>query len=724
MNKKLGILLLLVLGTFLYTFGDGYILPDPKIKRFPLRHLTLNYHRVNVRIEDQLVTTRVEEEFHNPNRKIFEGVYFFPVPKGAVIRNFFIYENGKKLKGELLKASEAKRIYQSIVRKMKDPGLLEWYNSSTYMIKIYPVPALQNKKIVVEYSEMINNENGLLKYNYPLKIENLSRQRIGQVSIKCEIRSKEAIKNIYSPTHDISISERTEHLAVVTFEQNNMQPDKDFTLYYSVSPDDVGINLITYKKNGEDGYFAALFAPKIKIDKKEIASKNIIFIFDRSGSMSGKKIVQAKAGLKFCMEHLNKNDNFNIIAFSDHQEKFSKTIVRTSQKNISRAIDFIKEFDANGGTDIYSSLETGLSYMKGKSQNYIIFLTDGLPTVGVRNTQTILKMVKNKNNSSTKIFVWGVGYDVNTHFLDKLANNNQGFSQYVEPQEDIEIKVSNFYSKIQNPFLVNIAFKINGIDVYDIFPKDLPDLFAGSQLVVFGRYKNGGKAIMQLNGSLNNKKVTFKQSVDFSANYQSNEMISYIWASRKIGYLTEQVRLNRNKELIDEIIRLSKKYGILTEYTSFIARADAIGETTNDYKKKFHSLATPAMAEQEGKYAVKQSKKIGGLKKAKSVRANSYYNRTGEKVVVNNLRNAKQQSFVNNNGVWNSLDMKKKEAAFMTIQTFSDAYFNLIEKYPKIQKYIALGNNVIFRFNNRLIEINENKGLTKLSGKKLEQLGK
>lgn len=724
MTKKIGFLVFLLFSTFMYTFGDGYILPSPRIKRMPPRHLTLNYHRVYVNIEDQMATTRIEEEFHNPNNMIYEGVYYFPIPKGAVITKFFIYENGKKIEGEILKAQDARRIYTSIVRRMKDPGLLEWFNSSTYRVRIYPIPALQNKKIVVEYTEMLNIENNLIKYTYPLKIEKLSRQAIKEVSIQCNIKSKDPLKNIYSPSHDISISDRTEHYALITFEKNNLLPQKDFTLYYSVSSEDVGINLITYKKNGDDGYFAALFAPKIKLDKKDIVSKNIIFIFDRSGSMSGKKIIQAKAGLKFCIEHLNKNDNFNIIAFSDHQEIFSRGLVKNSKQNTNKAMDFIDEFSANGGTDIYSSLKQGLSFFKGRSQNYIIFLTDGLPTVGIRNIGKILDMVKKNNSTNTKMFVWGVGYDVNTHFLDKLANNNHGFSQYVEPNEDIEVKISNFYSKIQNPFLTNIAFNVEGIDTYDIFPKSLPDLFAGSQLVVFGRYKGNGNGILQLSGYLNNKKVTLKKRFALSELNNDSEIISYIWASRKIGYLTEQVRLNRNKELIDEIIRISKKFGILTEYTSFIARADAIHASPKTYNEDFNAIAVPAMEETKGRYAVKQSKKINKLKVAKAVQSNSYYNRAGDKVYVNSLINIQQQSFVNNNGVWNTLEMKEKDKPLFTIKTFSNAYFQLIEKYPEIKKYFAMGNNIIFKFNGKFVEINEKKGLSNLTKKQLEKLKK
>ncbi len=714
--------IVLVFAVFMSVFSDGYIIPipRPRPRPVPIRHLTVNYHKVYINVDNQLVTTKVVQEFHNPNNFIFEGDYIFPVPEGAVITKFNIWEKGKKLKGELLDAAEARRIYSDIVRRMRDPGLLEWMNSKAYRVRIFPIGAGKNKKIEMEYTEMLNNENGLLRYRYPLKIENLGKEKIKEVFIECNIKSNEPIRNIYSTTHDISISERGEKSARISFEKNNIIPDKDFILYYSISKKDVGINLITFKEGNEDGFFAALFAPKSQVDKKNIQPKNIVFVFDRSGSMSGKKIVQAKAGLKFCIEHLNEKDNFNIIAFSDYIERLSRTLLKANSGNVKKAIAFIKDFNANGGTDIYTSLEEGLSYLKGETRNYLIFLTDGLPTVGTTNVIKILNNVAKKNRTNTKLFVWGVGYDVNTHFLDKLANKNKGFSEYIEPEEDIEIKISNFYSKIQNPFLAELKFSVSGIDIYDVFPKELPDLFSGSQLVIAGRYKRNGNADIILRGIIGRDKIVYKKKVDFPIENSHSPTIAYIWAARKIGYLTEQVRLNNDQELIDEIIRLSKKYGIVTEYTSFLAREDSIAVSKADSRVRFESIAKPAMDKLSGRHAVKQSKKLKTMKYAQTAQSNVYYNEEGTKVIIDTLSNIAQQSFVKKGNVWNTLDIKKGQKTDLKVQTFSDGYFQLLDKYPDLVKYFSLSNNIIINYKGKILEINEKEGEKKLLKKQLE----
>ena len=703
------------------SFSDGYIIPRPRPRPMPkpLKHLTVNYHKVYVAIENQLVTTRVEQEFHNPNSRIFEGDYIFPIPKGAVITDFAIWENGKKLKGEILKADEARKIYQDIVRQMRDPGLLEFQGTDTYRVRVFPIQPKANKKIEIEYTQMLKNENGLMRYQYPLKIEALGREKIKEVLIQCSIDSDDPIKNIYSSTHDISLPSRSEKSAKVSFESNNFLPDKDFVLYYSVSSDNVGINLLTYKDGDDDGYFIALFAPKHRIDKNEIQPKNIIFVIDRSGSMSGEKIVQAKAGLKFCVENLNENDHFNIIAFSDYRETLSKWPIKASKANLKKGLDFIKNFNATGGTDINSALKEALEMFEGKSKNYIIFLTDGLATVGEQKEEKIIQNISKANDVNARIFVWGVGYDVNTHLLDRCANDNKGASEYIEPKENIEIKISNFYSKIQNPFLSDLKFSVGKIETYDIFPKTLPDLFAGSQLVITGRYKSSGSGTMQLSGTVNDKQIFFKKKVQFPGKDLEKDTIPYIWASRKIGYLTEQVRLSHNKELIDEIIRLSKKFGIVTEYTSFLARADAAGAGVKEERRMFDSMAEPAMEKKSGMHAVKQSKKIGKMKSAQVAQKNVYYDAEGDKVEVDTLANVAQQSFVKSGNEWQSLDIEKDKDPDIIIEAFSEAYFQIAQEYPGIIKYLSLGNNITIKFKGKILKISEKEGKKTLTKKEL-----
>ncbi|HKS38504.1 MAG TPA: VIT domain-containing protein, partial [Verrucomicrobiae bacterium] len=549
--------------------------PPPRVYRFcPLE---LTFHQANVRIRDLVAVTSVEQEFYNPNERQIEGTFLFPVPKGAQIDKFSMEINGKQVEAELLSADKARQIYEDIVRKAKDPALLEYSDRSVFKVRIFPIEARGRKRVKLSWTQLLMSDSGLVSYAYPLNTEKFSAKPIPTVGLKIEIESKRPLKTIYSSSHNVEVRRHGDNKATIGYEAKDVKPDTDFQLFFGAEKDDLGVNLMTWKPDGEDGYFLLLVSPGADVKDAKVAPKDVVFVFDTSGSMSGKKIDQARKALLFCVENLNDADRFEIVRFSTETETVFGSLAEASKENRARAENFIKDLKATGGTAIDDALRKALSLRPEDTKRpyLMIFLTDGLPTVGVTSEDQIVGNVK-KNSANTRIFCFGVGHDVNTHLLDKIAEETRAFSQYVLPEEDIEVKVSNFFAKIKDPVLVNPTLAFTGdIRVSKTYPSQLPDLFRGEQLIVAGRYRGQGDSAAVVEGMVNGVKRKLSYDVKFGSDSSEHDFIPRLWATRRVGYLLEQTRLHgENAELKDEITELARKYSIVTPYTAYLIVED------------------------------------------------------------------------------------------------------------------------------------------------------
>jgi Ca-activated chloride channel family protein len=540
--------------------------------------LEVTYHHVNVKIDGQIATTSVDEEFYNPNSQRLEGTYMFPIPKGGQIDKFTMEINGQQVQAELLSADKARSIYEDIVRKLKDPALLEYAGRDVFKVRIFPIEPNSNKRITISYSQILPSDGGLVSYVYPLNTEKFSAKPIKNVSIKVDLETKQSLKTIYSPSHSVEIKRNGSNRATVGFEASNVQPDTDFALYFAPEKDDVGLNLLTSKNFGEDGYFLLLASPGVDAKEREVVPKDVVFVFDTSGSMAGKKITQAKKALEFCVDNLNDSDHFELIRFSTEVEPLFDQLKSASEANRSKAQDFIKDLKANGATAIDDALKKALSMRPSDSSRpfVVIFLTDGMPTIGVTDDEEILKNVKRHDEGQTRIFCFGIGTDVNTHLLDRLTEQSRGYSTYVLPEEDLEVKVSNFYAKIKDPVLSNPTLKFTGdIRATKLYPSPQPDLFKGEQLVLAGRYSGHGNAAIIVEGKVNGSTRTYTYEVKFPEDSSDHDFIPRLWATRRVGWLLDEIRLHgENGELRDEVTQLARKYGIVTPYTAYLIVED------------------------------------------------------------------------------------------------------------------------------------------------------
>lgn len=559
----------------------GPIGPFPPEMRFP-RHafapMEVNYEKYDTKITDQVAVTTVDQEFYNPNSQRLEGTFVFPIPKGAQIDKFTMEIDGKQTQAELLGADKARGIYEDIVRKMRDPALMEYAGQDALKVRIFPIEPNSKKRITLTYTQVLKQDSGLVDYVLPFNAGKYSAKPIKNVSVRVNVETRRPLKSIYSPTHAVEIKRNGPNRATAGYELSDVSPDSDFQLYFAPEKDEIGLNLLTYKAADEDGYFLLLASPGVDVSAQKVLPKDVVFVLDTSGSMAGKKMDQARKALEFCVENLNDTDRFEVIRFSTEVEPLFSKLVTASKENRDKAGGFIKNLKAIGATAIDDALKQALTMeTKGEEDRpcMIIFLTDGMPTIGVTDMDQILAGVKERNRQNRRVFCFGIGTDVNTHLLDRIAQDTRAVTEYVLPEEDLEVKVSRFFSKIKEPVLANPTLEFtSGIRASKYYPSPLPDIFKGEQLIMVGRYSGTGNSAAVIEGKVGKEQKKFSYDVSFGSNTE-HEFIPRLWATRRVGYLLDQLRLHgENGELKDEVTELARKYGIVTPYTSFLITED------------------------------------------------------------------------------------------------------------------------------------------------------
>jgi len=678
--------------------------------------LPVKYHHVKVEIVNQVATTHIDQVFLNPHDRDLEGTYIFPLPEEAAISDFALYMDGQRVSGDVLEKEKARRIYEDIVRRMKDPGLLEYIGRNMFQARIYPIPARGERRIELTYHQTLKYDAGVVQYVYPLNTERFSPKPLDEVSLSVKVKSAVPIKTIYSPSHEMDVKlEKNE--ATCGFEEKNVRPDRDFVLYYTVSEKDLGLNLLTHKRPDADGFFMMLISPgKIDAPAQE---KDIVFVLDTSGSMKGEKLAQVKDALRFCLRGLKKGDRFGLITFATAVNSLKDALSEVNDAEIQSALKFVDVLEARGGTDINSALVKALEMLpESKRPRMVVFLTDGEPTIGVTNREDILKNVAEGNKAKARIFAFGVGGEVNTILLDKIADTQRGTVEYVKPGENIEIKVSSFFDKISEPVLSDLAIDYGKVKVTDVYPQTLPDLFYGSQITLMGRFSGEGVTAITLIGYVGGKKTSFVFEDNFKNTERENEFVPRLWATRKIGYLLSEVRLKgENKELIDEIVRLSREYGIITPYTSFLivdkdevpgrvanlpqgTRAPHIGIRAGDTMAGAPQMQalTMRMKSEVGHEAVTVSKFLRDLRESKVAAAPAE--------VKDRVKHVGDKTFYLRDEYW--VDSTFKEGMKVKeVKYLSDEHFSLLKDKPELGKYFSAAEKIIIVFKGECYKIIE-----------------
>jgi Ca-activated chloride channel homolog len=710
------LLVVLILSLVLPTsaLADGIIVPDPPTcdpcpwppEIIPMEQLVIRYHHVTVKIQDQLSVTHVDQVFYNPNDWTIEGTYIFPIPADAAVSGFTLWVDGKPVQGQVLDANQARQTYESIVSSMRDPALLEYAGRGAVQARIFPIAPKEERRIELEYTQALPAQGGLVSYVYPLNTEKFSALPIESVTVSVDIRSSTPIRAVYSPSHDVGVSRDGDRHVTVGYEAANVLPNTDFTLYYSLGETEA-FHLLTYRdptdSTDADGFFLLLIAPRID-STDQIIPKDLILVLDHSGSMDGEKFQQAQKATQYILDNLNPDDRFNIISFSTGIDMYSSRLRSASEA--AEASRWLNSISAGGSTDINRALLEAAAMVQPERPTYLIFLTDGLPTEGVTDRQAILSAMAENAPDNLRLFTFGVGYDVDTLLLDSLAKEHHGQSIYVQPGTNLDEILSTFYNSISTPVLTSLDLNFGGLSTYDLYPYPLPDLFAGSQIILLGRYKEGGRADVTLSGVVDNRTMTFTypdQVFDEESSKSSLQAsIPRLWATRKVGYLLNEIRLNgANQEIIDQIVHLSIRYGIVTPYTSYLVTEQAplgaaqqervAGETYN----QILAMPTPAPA---GQAAVQSAMDAGSMQEAAKAPE-----LTGE--AATSIQVVGARTFVHSDGKWVDTSYDPDTMQSIKIEFLSEKYFDLVANNPELAAAFALGEQVIAISDGRAYEV-------------------
>lgn len=725
--------------------------PEPPPSSYKIKELD-----IQARLIDQVAQVQVSQTFVNSGSRPMEVSFVFPLPYDGAVERMTLLIDGKEYPAKLLDAQEARRMYEEIVRKNRDPALLEWMGTGLFKTSVFPVPAGASRTVSLRYSQLCRKQEGLTDFLFPLSTAKYTSEAVEKVAVRVSIESQDEIKNVYSPTHAVEIKRPDQQHATITYSSKNEVPSSDFRLFYDVGKGKIGARVLSYRPEKEkEGFFLLLASPEIKSPlplgegKGEGGlEKTVVFAIDRSGSMSGKKIEQVQNALKYVLNNLRQNDLFNIVAYDDRIETFRPELQRFDEDARKAALGFVAGLYAGGSTNIDGALRTALGQLQdSKRPGYIIFLTDGLPTAGETNEMKIAVNAKEQNKVHARIFAFGVGYDVNSRLLDKIVRDNFGQSEFVRPDENIEDRVSRLYNRLESPVMTGVRLQFafdemkaeEGDVINRVYPRGEIDLFAGEQLALVGRYKKSGAAKAIIQGAIGEKQQKFDFPVTFveKSGDESFAFIEKLWAVRRVGEILDELDLKgKNDELVKELVELATRHGILTPYTSFMAdenvnirdfagnasRADlrlgALG--TADGRAGFVQRAikgnmqrvaqAPAMS-MGGAYGAAPAEMSEALMTlsspadASGAGASMGYADAKKEMdaVGQNIRNVGNRTFYQRAGRWTDSSVTgDQEANAKRIKQFSNEYFELARRHNRtLSQYMVFDEPVLLNLENQ-----------------------
>ncbi len=611
-------------------------IPPRPIPTPPASTYKIDSLEVNAKVTDQVARVQVSQTFQNVGSTQMEVCFMFPLPYDGAIDQLTLLVDGKEYDAKLLSKEEARRRYEEIVRKNQDPALLEWVGTGMFQTSVFPIPPGAKRTVTLRYSQLLRKNYGLTDFIFPLSTAKYTCEPLDKLLIRVAIESGQPIKNVYSATHKVEIDRPDKKHAVAKYEAEKTIPGEDFRLFFDSGEESIAASVVSYRpKSDEEGYFLLLASPEVKSDDEKPLPKTVVFVVDRSGSMSGEKIEQAKGAAKFVLNNLREGDLFNIVAYDSEISTFRPELEKFNDETRASAVGFVEGLYAGGSTDIDGALKRALGMLAdNKRPTYVLFLTDGLPTTGETNESAIVKHSEEENDVRARVFAFGVGYDVNSRLLDKLARSNFGLSQYVRPNEDIEASVAALFRKIGAPVMtdVKITFDVerDGKDsessaspVSRVYPKGEFDLFAGDQVVLVGRYRASGAAKVKVEGKIGDDEKTF----DFPAKLvkksddDTNAFVAKLWATRRVGEIIDEIDLKgRNEELVNELVALATEHGILTPYTSFLAdETSEVRDLARNYRRTLEEVEQ--LSEVSGRYGFSQREAKLGLQTAEQAPA-------------------------------------------------------------------------------------------------------
>jgi Ca-activated chloride channel family protein len=659
---------------------------------------------VRVEVKGNVATVVVDEWFESHGRALGEADYLYPLPPDAVFNGFSLYQGGEELRGEIMDADEARKIYEEIVRKRRDPALIELAGHGLLRARIFPMNPGENRKVTLRYSQLLQRAGDALHLQYAGGVPNSTNCSTGgsappnrcvaaaaQVEMEIRVPRGDSFLEPFSPTHPLEATRDGSTLLVKA--QGNLAGP--FSLFLPLARDVLGLTLATHKPLGEDGYFLLSLSP----GRGDVAPepRDVTVVLDVSGSMSGEKIRQARSALLDLLNSLAWDDRFRLVAFSNAVRPFNLEWRKADPEALSRAREWVSGLHADGGTNISGALDEALRLGSPDHRLPVtIFLTDGLPTVGEMSPEVIASAVDHRRGR-TRVFAFGVGHDVNTALLDRITEEGRGSTSYVSPGESIERALSLLTAKVKHPVLTDLALEGSPVRIKEVFPVEIPDVFVGEELVLFGRYETDGEplsGVLRFHGRRGGKAAEFALEADFPHVEEANAFIPRLWASRKLGFLTRRIwTAGENEELIAEIRETALRYGLPSPYTSYLVLEEGAREDQLLRDGGGAPQRQPRVSPAVPSFSVRGAEAVGQARKAKALRevgSTAELRIAEEETQVSptdsdeNLRRIAGRLFQREDGVWKQAGVRKSDEV-LRIEPFSRAYFDLLDRIPVLQ---------------------------------------
>lgn len=733
--------------------GPGDSPPDPAMRprpHGPVPAVRIVRTAIHAEIVDGVASTTVDQMIHNDGNRDAEGTWFLPLPGGAVADSFTMTVGGKEMAGEVLDAGRARSVYEDIVRRRRDPGLLEYAGEGLLRARIFPIPAGGDVGVTVRVRQVLQPTGGIYEWSWPLRSAQLGDATVGSIGLDVRIESQTALATVIAPYANAEVRRTGDHVATVAVE-GQAATFEDLKVLYGLSEQEFGLHLLPYRLPGEPGWFTLLLSPPRALAADKAPPRRCVqFVVDTSGSMAGAKIEQAKAAVRTFLHSLRPDDLFQVITFASAVQPFFAAPERASPENLAAALRRVDTLSAMGGTNISGALEQALTATAkigdegGVYLQQIVFVTDGQPTMGLTNPQQILELTRRVDTGGTRVFALGVGDDIDVPLIDDLVQQHRGARDFVRNQEKIEAKVDALCQKIAQPALTDVEVRCDGLEASDVHPDRTRDLFCGEMLQVVGRYRNSGKQIVRVTGKQNGVAREFVFAVEFPAVSTQHPFVQTLWARQHIASLLDAIRHNgQQPELVDEVRRLATQYGIVTRYTSQLiveegmrlaggsayrgpadsAPAPGGGGASGGIRDGAPTLGAPMSPAPSGPTTGGPSgPPIAALGRTRTgaravedsleLESEDFYvgrSRTkdaGREATKKLLRRAAGRVFVRSGEdlVEQGLPAEWAKQA-VVVEAFTDEYFTLLRQQPGLREILALGDRVVFRDGERIVHV-------------------
>ena len=608
-----------------------------------------------------------------------EGRIIFPVPAGSSVTDLVLSGGPQSLEGKLLDADDATRIYEDIVRRLIDPALLRSLEGDLYEVRAFPVPAGEERQVsfTVTTPLLAEGEQAIVEVPW----SRMSPRPAGaQVNVDVDVPWQ--VRSAIAPGFELD-EERTDggQLGVNWESAADWSPESNFRLYLSGGEGLIDTRLLAYRERDDDGYFSLLFAPVIELD--ESVARDVVLVLDRSGSMEGEKMEQAISAAEYVLDNLGADDRFAVVDFSRYVRSFDDQLRPAS--DAAAGIDYVRDLTAGGNTNISGALERGMEYLDGARPGTVVFLTDGLATVGIEEADGILEVTERAAPERTQLFAFGVGYDVDTVLLDALASSFTGSSHYVSPDERIDLEVARLWERVSTPVLSDIEIAIDGVETWDLAPAEIPGIFAGNQALLTGRFTGSGESSVTVSGNSASGPETFIYDVVFPERDEADPAVARLWAQRRVADLLTELRIEGVRDsLVEEIVAVANQFGIVTPYTAYLAEEPEMVFGLDDQVFDRFARDATAMAEApaSGKAAVDTASSVGELREGRLSGG------------TERARVVGSHTFYLLDGTWTRDDFESGDSP-PEVEVGSPEFLALIAESPEIADAATLGERVV-----------------------------